>query len=86
LPDLDNEIQSVEKMQVAVDLPEPEPWFTKEDLDPNAGGLPSSDDIAIAMKPHMDEYENAMDECRRALEEAEELLKLQDLSPSDSAL
>mmetsp|Transcript_9863 Transcript_9863/g.19726 ORF Transcript_9863/g.19726 Transcript_9863/m.19726 type:complete len:236 (-) Transcript_9863:87-794(-) len=79
LPDLDKEVQRFDEMK-DVELPEPEPWFSTRDL--VLGDVQDPDAIAAAMQPHMDEYEAALGDCRAALKEAEELLKLQELAPT----
>eukprot|EP00931_Biecheleriopsis_adriatica_P120398 TRINITY_DN95521_c0_g1_i1.p1 TRINITY_DN95521_c0_g1~~TRINITY_DN95521_c0_g1_i1.p1 ORF type:complete len:233 (-),score=60.69 TRINITY_DN95521_c0_g1_i1:20-718(-) len=75
LPDLDREIRRLNE-QTSIDIPEPEPWFSASDLD--LGNLGSAEAIEEALKSHIDEYQAAMAECNSVMQEAEELLKLQE--------
>uniref|UniRef100_A0A6T1M0B3 U2A'/phosphoprotein 32 family A C-terminal domain-containing protein n=1 Tax=Alexandrium monilatum TaxID=311494 RepID=A0A6T1M0B3_9DINO len=74
LPDLDKEVQRLDELR-SVELPEPEPWFSTGDL--LLGDIQDPDAIAAAMQPHMDGFEAALGDCRAAMKEAEELLRLQ---------
>lgn len=76
LPDLDREVANIQ-MQSELELPEPEPWFTKEDL--NLEDVQSPAKVAEAIQPQVDEFEAALRDCQAAFAEAEELLKLRDV-------
>eukprot|EP00929_Paragymnodinium_shiwhaense_P072129 TRINITY_DN36612_c0_g3_i1.p1 TRINITY_DN36612_c0_g3~~TRINITY_DN36612_c0_g3_i1.p1 ORF type:complete len:238 (+),score=75.80 TRINITY_DN36612_c0_g3_i1:98-811(+) len=71
LPDLEAEVARLEKFP-EIELPTPEPWFTKDDLDP--GDLQDPEAIASAVQPQVEEFEKALAECKAAMKEAEEVL------------
>mmetsp|Transcript_18048 Transcript_18048/g.56818 ORF Transcript_18048/g.56818 Transcript_18048/m.56818 type:complete len:181 (-) Transcript_18048:78-620(-) len=79
LPDLEREVQKLDELR-GLELPEPDPWFTPEDL--VLSGPQDPDPIEALMQPHMDDFEAALGDCRSALKEAEELLRLQELAPA----
>ncbi|CAK9104062.1 unnamed protein product [Durusdinium trenchii] len=74
LPDLDREIKRLDE-QTAVEVPDPQSWFSPEDLD--LGDLQSPEALDDALKDHVQEFEAAMAECKQVFREAEELLQLQ---------
>jgi len=77
LPDLDREIQRLDE-QNAVAVPDPQPWFSPEDLD--LGDLQTPEALEEALKDRVSEFEAAMAECKAVFREAEELLQLQEAS------
>ncbi|CAJ1456239.1 unnamed protein product [Effrenium voratum] len=77
LPDLDREIRRLDE-QTAIDVPDPEPWFTQADLD--LGELPSPEELEETLKDPIQDFQAAMAECKQVFREAEELLRLQEAS------
>ncbi|CAE7248009.1 DRC3 [Symbiodinium sp. CCMP2456] len=75
LPDLDREIRRLDE-QNAVDIPEPQPWFSAADLD--LGEMQTAEVIEEALKDRIGEFEAAMADCKQVFREAEELLRLQE--------
>jgi len=82
LPDLDKEVQRLEKQPELV-VPEMKPWFTAEDL--SLDGIHSSTKLADVMQPHVEDFEAALKSCQAVLKEAEELLKAQEIAPTTEA-
>mmetsp|Transcript_39327 Transcript_39327/g.113818 ORF Transcript_39327/g.113818 Transcript_39327/m.113818 type:complete len:240 (-) Transcript_39327:58-777(-) len=80
LPDLDGEVESVEKGG-DLSLPSPAPWFTPDELDFDDVGRPEA--VAEALKPQLDDFEAALRECRAAFAEAEGVLKAQEVAASN---
>eukprot|EP00421_Protoceratium_reticulatum_P075564 CAMPEP_0168431326 /NCGR_PEP_ID=MMETSP0228-20121227/38327_1 /TAXON_ID=133427 /ORGANISM="Protoceratium reticulatum, Strain CCCM 535 (=CCMP 1889)" /LENGTH=230 /DNA_ID=CAMNT_0008445437 /DNA_START=27 /DNA_END=715 /DNA_ORIENTATION=- len=76
LPDLEKEVLRLEK-QSELEMPEPEPWFGPEDL--RGDDIQDPELIAALMKPHVDEFEAAVQDCKAALREAEALMRAHDL-------
>ncbi|CAE6942487.1 Lrrc61 [Symbiodinium sp. KB8] len=62
LPDLDREIRRLDE-QNAVDIPEPRPWFSAEELD--LGEMQTSEVIEEALKDRIGEFEAAMADCKQ---------------------
>ncbi|CAE7943482.1 unnamed protein product [Symbiodinium necroappetens] len=67
LPDLDREIRRLDE-QNAVDIPEPRPWFSAEELD--LGEMQTSEVIEEALKDRIGEFEAAMADCKQVFREA----------------
>mmetsp|Transcript_67437 Transcript_67437/g.161775 ORF Transcript_67437/g.161775 Transcript_67437/m.161775 type:complete len:239 (-) Transcript_67437:105-821(-) len=82
LPDLDAEMEKVLNGPVDIIAPEPDPWFTAEDLRVDEDA--STKKMEAALKPQMDDFEAALLECRGAVREVEEMLKAQGLKVHDS--
>mmetsp|Transcript_9506 Transcript_9506/g.13277 ORF Transcript_9506/g.13277 Transcript_9506/m.13277 type:complete len:236 (-) Transcript_9506:138-845(-) len=78
LPDLEVEMEKGLKGPVDIAIPEPEPWFTPEALQFDEEA--SVEKMNSALKPHMDDFEAALSECKGALREVEDLLKTQGLA------
>ncbi|CAJ1363986.1 unnamed protein product, partial [Effrenium voratum] len=54
LPDLDREIRRLDE-QTAIDVPDPEPWFTQADLD--LGELPSPEELEETLKDPIQDFQ-----------------------------
>eukprot|EP00927_Polykrikos_kofoidii_P067114 TRINITY_DN62639_c0_g1_i1.p1 TRINITY_DN62639_c0_g1~~TRINITY_DN62639_c0_g1_i1.p1 ORF type:complete len:238 (+),score=57.31 TRINITY_DN62639_c0_g1_i1:173-886(+) len=72
LPDLDLEVRRLDD-EPKIELPEPEPWFNRSDLDFDDVQDPEA--VAATLEPQVAEFEAALSDCAAALREAEELLK-----------
>eukprot|EP00928_Gymnodinium_smaydae_P079825 TRINITY_DN63667_c0_g1_i1.p1 TRINITY_DN63667_c0_g1~~TRINITY_DN63667_c0_g1_i1.p1 ORF type:complete len:240 (+),score=60.50 TRINITY_DN63667_c0_g1_i1:118-837(+) len=79
LPDIAAEVRALEQ-PIKLDLPEPEKWFSREDLDFEE--VQDADAIAAQLDPQVAELESAMAECKSAMQEAESLLALAMEAPS----
>lgn len=77
LPDLEKELQRLDDVG-DVELPEPTPWLGPKDL--SLDDVQSHEGVALAMQPHIKDFEAAMTDVCEALKEAEELLKAQGLT------
>jgi len=80
LPDLDKEVANIQTLS-EVELAEPEPWFSKDDLD--FDGVQSAEMLAADLQPQVDAFEAALRDCQATFAEASEVLKLQDVAPKD---
>ncbi|CAE7362028.1 Lrrc61 [Symbiodinium pilosum] len=73
LPDLDREIRRLDD-QNTVDIPEPQPWFSSEDLD--LGEMQTVEVIEEALKDRIKEFEAAMADCKHVFKEERLCLSL----------
>jgi hypothetical protein len=72
LPDLEAEVGKLDK-PIDLDLPEPQTWFTAQDLE--LGDTQSEEAVAKILQPHADDFQAALADMQKSLQEATELLK-----------
>lgn len=82
LPDLDKEMERIERQSESA-LPEPEPWFPRGCSELDIEGLLDAEVIDVSLRPSVQAYEAALAECQNVLKEADELLRLQDMAPTE---